>query len=45
MNNVLRIGVIEIRFTVDAVGIATGRSGKSIATSSLPVSELARVPY
>jgi hypothetical protein len=47
MNNVLRITVIEIRFTVgDGIaGIATGRFGIDIATSSPQVSELAEVRY
>jgi hypothetical protein len=47
MNNVLRITVIEIRFTVDDVmgGVATGRIGINIATSSPQVLELARARY
>jgi hypothetical protein len=47
MNNVPRITVIEIEFTAAdvIVGIAIGRFGMNIATSSPRVSELAEVLY
>jgi len=47
MNSVIRITVIEIKFITDEIigGIAIGRFGINIATSSPQVSELARVRY
>ena len=44
MNKEFRITVIEIKFMVVDVGIAIDRFGMNIATRSLQVSELARVP-